>query len=110
MDIQKNNKHTLITLKKNTKTDFFVEFQKKYSTFENDHLIVDLLKMDSFTKKEIDVLIDYGQQKSKNGTSFVVVSKKLDAGNLEGILNVTPTIAEAIDILEMEEIERDLGF
>lgn len=110
MNIQKNDKYTLITLKKNIKNNFFIDFKEKYSTFENQHLIVDISVCEEFTTDEIADLTTYSQQKHQNGTSFVVISTVLDAEKLEGIINVTPTLTEAIDIIEMEEIERDLGF
>ena len=52
----------------------------------------------------------------ENNTSFVIccLSTKLEnafdeLGFLE-VLNLTPTVSEASDIVMMEEIERDLGF
>ncbi|MCF8256244.1 MAG: STAS domain-containing protein [Flavobacteriales bacterium] len=36
------------------------------------------------------------------------VSKLISISQLDTILNITPTLAEAIDFLAMEEVERDL--
>lgn len=52
--------------------------------------------------------------KETNG-SFVLsgvqdgVQKLISISQLEGVLNITPTIDEAKDLLFMEEVERDLG-
>ena len=42
--------------------------------------------------------------------SFVIVSNKIDNDNIPDELVIVPTLQEAYDIIEMEEIEKDLGF
>lgn len=37
------------------------------------------------------------------------VKKLITISQLDTILNITPTVAEAIDLLYMEEVERELG-
>jgi len=44
------------------------------------------------------------------GKSFVIIQKRINIDDFPEILNITPTLQEAKDILEMEAIERDLGF
>ena len=52
--------------------------------------------------------------KNSNGTFILTglqrsVSKLISISQLDTILNITPTIQEAVDFLTMEEVERDLG-
>jgi len=42
--------------------------------------------------------------------SFVVVNSNIDIDELDSDIVIVPTLQEAHDIIEMEEIERDLGF
>ena len=42
--------------------------------------------------------------------SFVIVTDKISYDVAPEELSITPTIQEAHDIIEMEEIERDLDF
>ena len=42
--------------------------------------------------------------------SFVIVNNALDTDILPNEIMVVPTLLEAQDVIEMEEIERDLGF
>ena len=42
--------------------------------------------------------------------SFVIVSENIDIDKIHEDLIVVPTQQEAFDIIEMEEMERDLGF
>jgi hypothetical protein len=46
----------------------------------------------------------------KNKKSFVVVATAIDFNNVPTSITTVPSILEAHDIIEMEEIERDLGF
>ena len=50
------------------------------------------------------------EQKKENGTSFVVLNSSVNADDFAENLNIVPTLQEAEDILEMETIERELGF
>ena len=40
----------------------------------------------------------------------MIVSNKIADDNIPDELVIVPTLQEAFDIIEMEEIERDLGF
>ena len=42
--------------------------------------------------------------------SFVIVATNVSIDEIDEKLIVVPTLQEARDIIEMEEIERDLGF
>ena len=68
--------------------------------------------------REIDAdaataLINIQQSFYDNGASFVIcqvqpqVEKYLDERELLEIMNITPTLSEAWDIVQMEEIERE---
>ena len=41
--------------------------------------------------------------------SFVIVVNDINIDELPEELNTAPTVQEALDIIEMENIERDLG-
>ena len=47
--------------------------------------------------------------KAKN-KSFILIKRGIQIENFPENLNIAPTLQEAKDILEMENIERDLGF
>jgi anti-anti-sigma factor len=71
----------------------------------------DIQNMDNAAAKK---LVSLQQQFYENGASFVIcglqktVEEFLDQGELLEIMNVTPTESEAWDIVQMEEIEREL--
>jgi hypothetical protein len=47
---------------------------------------------------------------TNNSTSFVIIANGVDMDELPDELIVVPTMIEALDIIEMDEITRDLGF
>ena len=56
------------------------------------------------------LLLELSTSHRENGTSFVIVCKDIDIDEIPDEINVVPTFTEALDILEMDAIERDLGF
>jgi hypothetical protein len=46
----------------------------------------------------------------KGKKSFVIVAENIDYNALSKSLIVVPSVLEAHDIIDMDEIERDLGF
>ena len=56
------------------------------------------------------LFLNIASTKKENSTSFVIIVRSLDIDALPEEINVVPTLQEAEDILEMENIERELGF
>ncbi|WP_457616192.1 hypothetical protein [Lutibacter sp.] len=110
MIITENKDYTLVKPSQNSVEEFYHEFKNKYLDFNNKHLIIDFSEKFNTTIKEILLFLTLSEQHKKNGTSFVIVSKDVDIDSLPEELNVVPTLTEALDILEMDAIERDLGF
>ena len=110
MKIEKKEKYTLISSDENTFQDFYAEFQQQKSTFEKEHLVIHL--SDTFNTKNIEIssFIDYANHKKENGTSFVIIDTNVIIDDFPEDFNIAPTLQEAEDILEMEKIERELGF
>ena len=71
------------------------------------NFIVDLSDVDINTLNSIkNNLTKFGISVSKNKGTFVLVSKY----SFDDTLNIVPTLQEAQDFIEMEEIERQLDF
>ena len=74
------------------------------------HLILNLLSIEAITIKNLKSLKPLASLYKKAKKSLVVVCQNIDFTEVPEYLNVVPTITEANDIIEMEDIERDLGF
>ena len=96
------NGHTLVfTLSGNN------SFENITITDEILNFIADLSDVEINTLNSIkNNLIKFGISVSKNKGTFVVVSKY----SFDHTLNIVPTLQEAQDFIEMEEIERQLDF
>ena len=110
MFISKTENYTLLKLDNNSVQNFYTELKNRYSEFEKEHLIINFSEKINIQIEEIVLFLEISNQHLKNGTSFVLICKGINIDNLPEELNVVPTLTEAIDILEMDAIERDLGF
>ena len=110
MIITKTEKYTLLKPDKNSMDLFFESFKIKYSKFKDQHLILDFSEKINTKVKDLLLFLELSSQHRENGTSFVLICKGIDIDEIPEEINVVPTITEAVDILEMDAIERDLGF
>ncbi len=78
--------------------------------FNNHNLIIDLSSYKSLAAKDILLFTDFYKKHVKQKKSFVIVASEFDFNANTKKIVVVPSVLEAHDIIEMEEIERDLGF
>ncbi|REE82910.1 hypothetical protein BX611_0185 [Lutibacter oceani] len=110
MKITTTEKYTLLKPTNNSLGEFQVNLEKELSKFEGAHLILDFSEKINTKIEELLLFLSLSSQHKENGTSFVIISKGINIDEIPDELNVVPTITEAIDIIEMDAIERDLGF
>ena len=110
MQVTKNEKYTLVKPSQNLASSFFTIFKNEYPHFVNEHLIIDFSENINIQIEEIILFLDLSVQHKTHGTSFVIIANNVNIDSLPEELSVVPTLTEATDILEMEAIERDLGF
>ncbi len=110
MIVTKNNTYTLIKPTQISVAQFFEEFSDRYTEFIGEQIIIDFSDKINIEIKEIFLFLKLSVQHRKNGTSFVLICNGISIDDLPDELNVVPTFNEALDILEMDAIERDLGF
>ena len=105
-----NSEETLIKPTESSVSDFFLAFKKKYTTFKTENLILDFSDFKGVKTENILVFLQMAKEHRNNGMSFVIVCDEVSPDDLPDELIAVPTIIEAKDIIEMEKIERDLGF
>ena len=110
MKFEKNENHTLLKPTENDPQDFFLVFKEKYSNFNDENLILDFSDFKGVKTENILLFLQFAIDHRNNGMSFVIVSNEVVIDDIPQDINVVPTEAEARDLIEMEEIERDLGF
>lgn len=110
MIIAKTKNYTHIKPDTKSVAEFFIDFKNRYHEFKNENLIIDFSEKFNIKIEELILFLKLSVQHQGNGTSFVLICKGINIDNIPDELNVVPTLKEAIDILEMDAIERDLGF
>ncbi len=78
--------------------------------YEKLNLVVDLLKYKKLQLSELLLFLKLSNYQRSTGHSFVFINDAMSIDDIPEEMIVVPTIEEAGDIIEMEEIERDLGF
>lgn len=101
------------TIIKDTESNYlqFVEkLTSQYNSFKDTNLILDITHDKSVDLTSLKNFIDLTKTHKKNKKSLVIVAANIDFNKVPSKLQVVPSILEAHDLIEMDEIERDLGF
>ena len=83
---------------------------QEFSSLKENHIVIKLSDNLNISEEILSLFLDKAKALKKNGMSFVVVKTGIDVDDFSEELNIVPTLQEAEDVLEMEAIERDLGF
>ena len=89
---------------------FLEKLTHEYATFAKHNLVLDISKEHNSTLETIKLFADLSKTHKKAKKSFVLVAKGIDFNKVSVKMTVVPSLQEAHDIIEIEEIERDLGF
>lgn len=101
------------TIIKDTQGDlvsFLMKITHEYKTFEKNNIVIDISSYKSLSVNEINSFKALSKVHKKNKKSFVIHTSEGDYNAVSDDLDVVRSLQEAHDIIEMEEIERDLGF
>lgn len=103
--------HTVII--KDTKGDinaFRDTITGGYNSHKGKNIVLDLTAVKNVSLEDILSFIKLSDKHRKAKKSFVIVVNDFDFNEAPEEMIIVPTLLEATDIIEMEEIERDLGF
>ncbi|OYU85130.1 MAG: ribonuclease Z [Flavobacterium sp. BFFFF2] len=78
--------------------------------FGQHNLIVDLSRHTQITTKDLQAFLPLIKLVKKNKKSFIFVAPSADFNAIPTSIVAVPSLLEAHDLIEMDEIERDLGF
>lgn len=109
MKVIKKGNNTIIKDTTNDLLALVTNLTQQYKTFESQNLIIDISNYKNISSKEVNTFLPLSKLHRKAKKSFVIVIEDFDF-NKASSLTIVPSVLEAHDIIEMEEIERDLGF
>ena len=101
---------TIITQENASIVELVKKMETSYDRFKNDNVIVNLSSINKMPLEHILEFLLVSNKHRNSNHSFVIVSDKVDLDEIPDEIVVVPTLQEAYDIIEMDEIERDLGF
>jgi len=78
--------------------------------YSEKNIVIDLLKYKQFNLSQLLLFLKISNNHRAAKHSFVIVNDAINHDDIPNEIIVVPTLKEAGDIIEMEEIERDLGF
>lgn len=110
MKIETRENTTLINQIDNDLELVINHINDNYNSFREYNIIVDLKGKDVVTVTDINLFIDISDNHKKTCKKSFIVVADVDYNEVSDAITVVPTILEAHDIIEMEDIERDLGF
>jgi protein-disulfide isomerase-like protein with CxxC motif len=110
MIVDKKEKYFLISSDEHSLKAFQNSFFKKMDDFKKAHVILQISEEINIENKEFSLFLKIAHQKQQESTSFIIVNSVVDIEMFPETINIVPTLQEAEDILEMEIIERSLGF
>lgn len=110
MNIEHKESYVLISSDENSFSEFYALFLDKIANFKKNHIIIQISDKTNATKEDFLLFLDIANQKKKDKTSFVLIADSLNMDDFPENFNIVPTLIEAEDVLEMESMERELGF
>lgn len=109
MIFDKEGTTTIVFQEKTSLSTFMENLRKAYPKLKHDNIVVNLFSFSKLTASDILEFLEISNAHKKSNKSFVLVTNKVSYDEIPEEISVVPTIQEAKDIIEMEEIERDLG-
>lgn len=108
MIFDKDGNTTIVFQEKSSLPRFLSNLNKAYPKLRNDHLIINLFSFGPLATEDLLEFLELSDRHRGSGKSFVLVSDKISYEEVPDEISLAPSLQEARDIIEMEEIERDL--
>lgn len=108
MIFDKEGNTTIVFQEDISLSTFLSNLNNAYEKLQHDHIVVNLFSFDKLNANDILEFLELSNKHRGNRKSFVLVTDKVSYDEAPEEICLVPTIQEAKDIIEMEEIERDL--
>jgi hypothetical protein len=108
MTVEEKDATVVVTNTKDALSDYVANIAGQFSAPQR-HLVVNIPLDIQFLNKEAKLFLPLAKSYKKCKKSFIVVAPHANFSTMPEALVVVPSMVEAFDVIEMEEIERDLG-
>ena len=110
MQIEKKETFTHFISDENSFSEFYSNFLIEEKNYTSKNVVIQFSNNINISTEEFLLFLDISVQKNQNGTSFVVIYLDIDVDVFPDNFNIVPTLQEAEDVIDMENMERELGF
>ena len=110
MKITRKDNYSILKYDTDDIPGFATYLTKHHADFEDNNVIVDVLNHGNLEAKELLMFLEISNLHRANKKSFVIASNPVAVEKLPEDIIIAPTLREAEDIINMEELERELGF
>ncbi|MDT0649999.1 ribonuclease Z [Autumnicola edwardsiae] len=110
MKTTEKENYLLIENDQDSITAFASYLTTHHDDFHEQNVVIDIKEYENLRLDEILGFLELSNVHKKQKKSFVIVNNALHMDKVPEELMVVPTLQEAEDVIQMEEIERDLGF
>ena len=90
--------------------ELILELNANQKNYKDSNIILDIANYHNLKPKDLNDFLSFAKVQNAKKKSFVIVISDFDFTKTSDKINIVPTIQEAFDVIEIEEIERDLGF
>lgn len=108
MIIDKEGNTTIVIQEHTSLATFRANLEEAYPRLKDEHLIISLSALSAFGPQDVRDFLELSNRHRARGKSFVLVSEAIPFDEVPEEMNLVPTLQEARDLIEMEDIERDL--
>ncbi len=110
MKLDKNKTTTIIKYSESDLPSLITNLNNQIDELSQQNTIIDISNFRNLTSKDVITFFSISKAYKKAKKSLVIVVSDFDFDTISDKINLVPTMQEAQDIIEMEEIGRDLGF
>lgn len=110
MKVEQKGHTTIIKDTNGATAEFLAVLQREHNSYKDNNLILDLTSDKNLKMDDVKSFTELIKLHKKQKKSIVLVSDSVNFNAVPKSITLVPTVLEAHDIIEMEEIERDLGF
>lgn len=110
MKIKNEDEVTIISYNSTNEEGLMHKLSQYIKEHESESIVIDLLLVNELSLSDVLAFQAPLLSHREKGNSFVIVADQIDIDSVPETIVLVPTLQEAHDIIEMEMIERDLGF
>ena len=105
MKVEQKGHTTIIKDTQGNFSSFIEKLTNQFNTYKEQNLILDVTKDENLSINNLLEVKDLAKKHKKEKKTMVFVAENIDFNKIPDFLLVVPSVLEAHDIIEMEEME-----